>query len=257
MSQSAPKPSVDWRTVQSRVTVFHPGDVPASNLSEWWEYAFKGVPLLRDETRHLEGIRSLGGVVDDAMWTANAGSERTDFILQPSNNLPPQPGTVWGQSTVAGPHHEVVRRMVNPIHKYLERVERVNRLAFGAVLVAPGPNLDVVIATLISALPQMGLDRLQTPDFVFRINRRLHSRHSPDLAINRLFTWSIAQGQTIALTAGRQPSQSDSIQYAANVELDINTVPAIPGAIPVEKSVVILDELVTLGLEIVEKGDVL
>ena len=257
MSQPAPKPSIDWLTVQSRVTVFHSGDVSASNLSAWWEHAFEGVPLLRDETRHLEGVRSLGGVVDDAMWIANAGSERTDFILQPNNNVPPQPNTVWGQSTVAGPHNEIVRSMVNPIHKYLEQVERIDRLAFGAVLVAPGPNLDAVIATLTGALPQLGLDRLQTPDFVFRINRRLQSRHSPALTINRLFTWSIAQGQTVTLAAGPQPSQSHSIQYAANVELDINTVPETPRSIPVRESAVILDELVTLGLEIVEKGDVL
>ncbi len=147
--------------------------------------------------------------------------------------------------------------MVDPIHKYIEKVERVNRLAFGAVLVAPGPSLDAVVATLTGALPQLGLDRLQTPDFVFRINRRLQSRHSPALTINRLFTWSIAQGQTVTLAAGPQPSQSHSIQYAANVDLDINTVPVAPRAIPVDKSVVILDELVTLGLEIVEKGDVL
>ena len=257
MSQSAPKPSVGWQTVQSRVTVFHSGDASTSNLNNWWEYAFEGVPLLRDETRHLEGVRSLGGVVNDAMWTANATSERTDFILQPNNNMPPQPETVWGQLTVAGPYHEVVRSMGVPIQKYLNEVGRVNRLAFGATLIAPGPSLDAVVTTLSGVLPQLGLDRLQTPDFVFRINRRLQSRHAPALAINRLFTWGIAQGQTVTLAAGLQPSQSHSVQYAANVELDINTVPVTSRGIPVEKSVVILDELVDLGLEIVEKGDVL
>lgn len=256
MSQSPPKPSIGWQIVQSRVTVFRSGDVSTNSLSDWWEDAFKGVPLLRDETRHLEGVRSLGGVVDDVMWTANAGPERTDFILQPNNNTPPQPNTVWGQSTVAGPHYEVALNMVDPIHKYLEKVGRVNRLAFGAVLVAPGPSLDTVIAALSGVLPQLELDRLQTPDFVFRINRRRQSRNSPTLTINRLFTWSIAQGQTVTLAAGPQPSQSHSIQYAANVELDINTVPVTSRDIPVEKSVAILDELVELGLEIVEKGDV-
>jgi hypothetical protein len=257
MSESTPKPSIGWQAVQSRVTVFHSGDASTSNLSDWWKDAFGAIPLLRDETRHLEGVRSVGGVVNDTMWTANAGSERTDFILQPNNNMPPEPGTVWGQSTVAGPHHTVAHSMGIPIHKYLAEASRVNRLAFGAVFVAPGPSLDAVIATLSGVLPQLGLDGLKTPDFVFRINRRRQSRHSPAVTINRLFTWSIAQGQTVTLAAGPQPSQSHSIQYAANVELDINTVPVTPRGIPVEKSVVILDELVDLALEIVEKGDVL
>ena len=258
--ESVPTPHIDWRTVQSRITVFHPEEASSDTLRGWWENAFKGVPLSRDETRHLEGIRSLGGVVDKALWTANAGTGRTDFLLQPpDSDMPPQSDPVWGQPMFAEPYHEVARAMVNPIRGYLEKSGRVDRLAFGMTLVAPaGPDLGAVIATLANALPRLKLDGLETPDFIFRVNRRTKSQHSPALVVNRLSTWSIAQGQIVTSSLGPQPSHSFSNQYAASVNVDINTVPvaATSRGIPPGRSTGVLDELVTFGLEIMEKGDV-
>ena len=258
--ESVPRPRIGWLTVQSRITVFHREGTPTDILREWWEDAFEGIPLLRDETNHLEGTRSLGGVVDNAVWTANAGSGRTDFFLQPPDgDAPPQPDPVWGQPAFAEPYDEVARATVNPIHTYLEKAESVDRLAFGMRLVVPaGPDLRAVMTTLASILPRLDLSGLDTPDFIFRVNRRTKSQGLPVLTINRLSTWSVAQGQVVTTSLGPQPSHSFSTQFAASVNLDINTAPESAPAhgIPPENAIGVLDELVTLGLEIVEKGDV-
>ena len=246
----------EWHTVQSRVTIFYSGNSVMDSISDWWRNTFTE-PLLRDETRNLEGTRVIGGLVNNRQWTTSFSQSRIDCILQPKNATP-QPGAVWQMQPASGSYSQIIHDMTDPVRKLLDQVSNINRLAVGSTLLTPGPSLHETYTVLASYLPGILLDQVDAPDFTFRINRRRTSTKSPTLIINRLATWSIVQGQSveIAASSGGQTSQSNAVQYAANLELDINTAPVAPRSIPRDRSRALLDELIELAIEITDKGDV-
>ena len=255
MSNLNPTQPPQWHTVQSRVTIFYSGNAVMNSISEWWRNTFTE-PLLRDETRNLEGTRVIGGLVNNRQWTTSISQNRIDCILQPTN-APPEPGAVWQIQPASGSYSEIIYDMADPIRKLIDQVPNVNRLAVGATLLTPGPSLHETYTVLASFLSGIPLDQVDAPDFTFRINRRRKSTKSPTVTINRLATWSIAQGQSVEIaSSGGQTSQSNVVQYAANLELDINTASIAPRSIPHERSPALLDELIGLAIEITDKGDV-
>ena len=245
-----------WHTVQSRVTIFHSGNSVMDSISDWWRNTFTE-PLLRDETRNLEGTRVIGGLVNNRQWTTSVGQSRIDCILQP-NNAPPEPGAVWQMQPASGSYRQIIYDMADPVRKLIDQISNIDRLGVGSTLLTPGPSLHETYTVLASYLPGIPLDQVDAPDFTFRINRRRKSTKSPTETINRLATWSIAQGQSVEIAASisGQTSQSNAVQYAANLELDINTALVSPRSIPLERSHALLDELIGLAIEITEKGDV-
>lgn len=104
-------------------------------------------------------------------------------------------------------------------------------------------------------LPNLNLRGLATPDFTFRVNRARTSKNQAEVLINRLPTWSIAQGQNVTVVPNQPGPHTGPVQYAAALELDINTDPAHSGEFNKGASAAIFDELADLAIEIAEEGD--
>ena len=131
------------------------------------------------------------------------------------------------------------------------------RLAFGAEMVLPVDNHVEGYHLLSSYLP-FEVDGVNSSDFRYQINRRRDSKMGiPDLKINRLSKWSILRvqaqiGSPAAPTAVRQLPDL----YACNLELDINTTPDFDGELQPDDCSRIFNELIELGKEIAQEGDI-
>ena len=89
---------------------------------------------------------------------------------------------------------------------------------------------------------------------------RRDSKVSVDnLKLNRLSKWSVAatQGVLVSFTPSQIAAVPTSRQiYAGRLELDINTAPDFAGELDRGKLSQLFNELMELGTEIAEKGDV-
>lgn len=101
-------------------------------------------------------------------------------------------------------------------------------------------------------------------DFLYQINRprKISSVESFECSVNRLSKWS-ASKWSVSLFAGSgsDPSQltqyiTKPTQFAVRLELDINTAADFVGELDSEKLPHIFRELVELGKEIANKGDI-
>lgn len=137
----------------------------------------------------------------------------------------------------------------------------IDRIAFGAVLIQPVETPDKGYQCLSRYVPGLNIELDNLSDFLLQINRPLESSSSVSgVAINRLMKWSVASYLTVEgkLSARRTstthiPAKQD---YACQLELDINTVPEHDQVLEWEKLAGLFDELVILGQEIAQKGDV-
>jgi hypothetical protein len=151
--------------------------------------------------------------------------------------------------------------------RWLPNCPAIKRLAFGGVLFQPVDDHQSAHRRLNQYLRKIEIDP-DTRDFLYRINRRTPSlANIPGLLINRLTTWMAVQ-YTVEISARLEnplvnrliPERSQLIpqgeQYACILELDINTVPELPGGVlPHDKLPDIFAEFIEIGKEIAAHGD--
>ena len=97
-------------------------------------------------------------------------------------------------------------------------------------------------------------------NFMYQINRPRESASVPSFTVNRLSKWSVAAFESVSITVS--PSSVRAVGYAdfpmhmSALELDINTSPKPDALIPSDEIPQLFHELVSLGLEIAERGDI-
>ena len=217
--EDQPRPSNDirdWLTLQARLTTFHPDGTPMPDIAEWWQHTFRTEPD-RIESMPRERSVQVGGNLPDGYLTVSSIPGRTDFILEPANEQSINSDRDWPGLSVRS-YHEVVGNMVTPVRHWLNTQTPVYRLAVGARLLAPSPDLDSVYRSLGKFLPGIHLEGISNPDFIFRINRQRHSTHEPTVLINRVAAWSTAQGQNVTIPVGHEHPNPSTIQFAAHLE---------------------------------------
>jgi hypothetical protein len=133
------------------------------------------------------------------------------------------------------------------------------RLAFGAVLLQPVDGLAEGYR-LLSSYVQLQIDPENTSDLLYQINRRrVSSSGITGLTINRLAKWSVLRLQrNLFMLSPGSPVQShtQSEAFACRLELDINTAPEFEGELPQAELPSLIQELVEMGREIAEQGDI-
>ena len=250
------QPSIeDWLALQARLTSFHASDekVERSNIADWWSNAFGDKPE-RIEEKPREGALQLTGDVPQGQLTVYNSTTRTDFILEPTSEQVKANSADWPVLAL-GPYWQAIEGIAEPVKGWLDIAPPAYRLALGAILLLPAPSLDSVYRVLGELLPGLNLNGISTPDFLYRINRQRSSRQLPCVVINRLAAWSTAQGQNITITAGSGQPRPGPMQYAAHLELDINSSTEEEHQVDAETAQALLQELIELGAEITKEGD--
>jgi hypothetical protein len=245
--------SAEWLALQTRLTTFHTEGADAPDLVSWWQEAFGSEPE-RAESRHTEQSFQVSGPLAGNQLTVDSSPGRTDFVLEPGGVPVRTINADWSVPST-GLHYEATGAMVEPVGHWLKTGAPVHRLALGALLLMPSKDLISVYRLLSNFLPGINLDGVSTPDFLFRVNRPRNSRRRPDTIINRLAAWSTAHGQSITIGADQRQLTTGPVQYAAHLELDINTQTRRETSFRPEISFELLQELIELATEIAEQGD--
>ena len=242
-----------WDAVSLRMTAF---PKPGSEItaSDWWKSVVGEVPEQQSMSPRSGEFLELGkygpGILE---LKINPVSVNWIHRLEEQ-----QQGTV---RTSLGDFTDTSENFCSLIAKWFsfDAVPSLVRLAFGAVLIQSTQSKEESLARLANYIKSVKLDPSNTFDFLYQINRRRLSNLTIDgLEINRLMKWSVGQIRVLVTHSdGRTsfiPAPSESV---VQLELDINTVSDFEGEITREQLPKLFKELVELGAEIAEKGEVL
>ena len=136
----------------------------------------------------------------------------------------------------------------------------LTRLALGAVLFMPTDDREQGYRLLDNYLPKLEIDVDGSSDIFYQINRpRSSMTDIPGLELNRLSKWSV-----LRLSAGSfrfdsdEPVVSKSVQegFSVRLEFDLSTPSNYGKLLPVNRLQKLFGELMSLGMEIAELGDV-
>lgn len=241
--------NTEWKAESLRLTAFLS---PSAQIGEedWWKMLIGELPD-RKTSQPKTGIQKQEGKFKsekiDGQLVLTVQPSRIDWQIVPLDM--PDSGF-----PVIGLFLDSIDSFSELMLRWLQDAPPLQRLAFGAVL-----NQNTVSSQegyeRLSNYLTFNLDK-DSSEFLYQINRPRISQNLNNLIINRLSKWSIN------LLAGFMFSPNEPMRYlkpadfALCLELDINTSADFSGELAPEESLKIFQELVKLGQEIAEKGDI-
>ena len=239
-----------WETENLRVSLFPPSPTElwedSGLLTGLWEGVTDAKPDSVD-SRPKGRITKVGGNTAEGSLLLVGQRNKIDWL-------------VVGEPTSVFPELRDVNGVLDLLRKATERslgkFAQVQRLAMGAVLMAPVRDPTQGLKQLSQFLPRLELDSMEGVDFIYRVNRRRRSTVVPHVRINRLAKWSIVQAGNLQITLDTEPALNTStVRFARRLELDINNDPRA-GVMGRAKIPELLDEFVSLASELSLKGDI-
>jgi hypothetical protein len=245
---------VGWEALLLQMIAFPAQSLPPDFASAWTEFTGeepestirkKGVQLEEKGVYHDAMLT----ITTDLLRTACAASPRVDF-----QEVPSQLPTLGEFADANGWFGDLITQWLD------RRRPSIKRLAFNATLVRYTDNRDAVYHLLGRYLHAVKVTPASS-DLLYRINRRRPGEVVPGgLWINRLSTWSSVkftiQAQGVTQSGEPIPAFTTSEQNACRLELDINTDQDYSQTLAPDHLPQLFRELVSLGTEIAERGDV-
>lgn len=144
------------------------------------------------------------------------------------------------------------------MHRWLsEYSPNLQRLGLGVDIFLLAENKEDSFVKLAPYIP-VRIDPPNTSDFIYQINRVRDSVSGiGGLRINRLSKWGALKFEFGVPVEGGDFPLPGLERFSTRVELDINTTSDFSGILNRDESHSVLDELVGLAREIIEKGDIL
>ena len=245
--------STNWKVETFRITLF-PNDIANVSVERLWEVAIGEEP---DEIHFQKGKFDAREIefANGRMVLAKQ-NDRIDwrYLSKPDDD------TDILQLPVIGGFKEELAAITEWAHESIFSPDMfaIKRLAFGAVLLQPVATLQDAYSFFEPLLPTLDLDGVQ--DFYYQVNRRRKSKVFAEIEINRLNKWNAYIGTLVNMAVNpSQKSQTSSTtdsSIASRLELDVNTWQENTEPLPSERLPIIFDELVELGSEICEDGDI-
>ncbi|MEO8631263.1 MAG: hypothetical protein ABI612_24685 [Betaproteobacteria bacterium] len=238
-----------WLASTLRLTAFSQRN-DHDGASSWWKTLFDEAPE-SSTTRSKEDFLQDEGMFHGHRLSLTTRPRRVDWLLVPV--LDPLKALPENAFPSLGPFDDVLQPFLDPMHKWLSVATPFTRLAFGAVLEHPEATLQKAYEFLQPSLPNVRLDPKNSLEFLYQVNRPRDSRVMDGLQINRLSKWlGISGSLFVAFDDARQVRTQFNV---ARLELDISS-PA-DNEVPLEaaKATSLLDELVSLGIEISVQGE--
>ena len=249
-SKIAETTKLEWQAITLRVTSFFN---PVINISEnqWWEDVTGRSPEV-DQRNPKEFRRETVGDWKGRKLALLLQPDRCDWVLTSDNQE-------WAQ---IGEFQEAAESLFDLISEWLSRRPDVVRLAFGAIVSIGVENVQAGYHKIGLLVPGLRFDE-NCSDFLYQMNRRRPlGTEVPNLKLNRLGRWSVAGKRAVHMTFGPEGSSVEAEsppEFNCQLLLDVNTLPTPEMALnglPQERLVTLLRELVDLGYEISEKGDI-
>lgn len=241
-----------WQAETLRLTAF---TSPAIDLGQqnWWaelvgETPETTVSRAKGGERHEEGRFESGKLV------LRIQPARVDWMLVPLVD----PEKELESIPTMGTFSDSLKSFMPLMSRWLQSAPRSQRLAFGAILMQPVQDRAMGYRQINAYLP-FRLDSETSSDFFYQINRPRDSTSGiPGLRINRLGRWSVAYFQGVRMTISPAARGVAPVEehHACRLELDINTAADFQAEFSGEQLAAIFRELVDLGKEIAEKGDI-
>jgi hypothetical protein len=245
---SQQRPLSEWNAESLRLTAFILPDIPIQSES-WWNVATGGDPEnIEINLKHRRRTESGPHADDFLVLQVNPG--RIDWILSD------RPGTE-NQSSESR-FVDRLKPFTCLVNKWLPVCPRLMRLAVGAVLRLPGMSREESYLMLSNYL-NFDLDPRKSSDFLYQINRFRPSDVISGMQINRLCSWTAVH--FIRALVNLMPHAAvlgpeASTNYYCRLELDLNTAPESFGLLVHERLPELFMEMVEMGSEIAEKGDI-
>lgn len=236
----------EWQGTLFRLTAFPAPDFVIGEQN-WWEEFVGDLPEQKT-TQPKTGEITEQGEFHNGILVLNMLPTRINWLYA----APDQQILTTKRLPTLGQVDEEVKIFVNIMNTWLEQSSpHLIRLAFGARMILPADSREMAYTTLSQFLP-FGLDSQNSSNFLYRINRKRPSESGfSELTINRLSTWAVIRFQM-----GQVGNSLATEQFVSQLELDINTVPEFDGVFENDVLSNLFSELVELGLEIAEKGDI-
>jgi len=255
----------DSEEPQAREIAWHPGNLRATAFlragierQNWWEEVFGGPPEARSEQPQV-GTLLETGYTELGLVTLTVRPTRVDWVVAAET----ADGGGHEVFPVLGPMTEMFDRFQGFVFGWLgaDTCPEIVRLAFSSDLLHGVESKETGYQLLIPYLPYLQLDPEGASDFTYQINRRRDSRAELEgLRINRLARWMVAvkaqQGAQVDLVASALSLFRGPVAFACNLYLDISTVAEAADIVASSPYRDIFGELVELGSEIAQQGDI-
>ncbi len=252
-SDATRAPETSWSGETLRLSLFY-SPVTELRVNGWWEHVVGQAPDSSTNKPKSGEVVEIGNV-DDAQLVLQSQPRagRVDWIMQAAA------GELSEQSPSLFP--VMSASFINRMTRFLKvpGIPPLNRMAFGAVVLLPVTDPEQGYRTLSDYLP-FDIDRTNSSDFLYQINRLRSSKNLSDLKINRLMKWSVGLSQRSSFAIDAQKLMAvathETVAVNCRIELDINTVFAADRSLPNDRLESLMMELQELAREIVQEGDI-
>jgi hypothetical protein len=262
MPQSPSSKPSNWQAESFRLSLFLAPDVRA-NGEGWWTKVAGAEPENRN-AKPARGELIESGFLAGNVLTLSVQPSRVDWFLSPNFFPEGDDGRAVGIKSV-GAFESTGQTFLPTLINWLNDCPAIVRLAYGAVLLEPVDNREAGYLRIAEYLPAVKVDPFGSEDFFYQINRPRESRAVKGLRLNRLSKWSVSSYQPLSIAIGVPQGQSGqplvhshggTPAIACRAEFDLSTPGGVQDKLPHDALPGIFEELVILGAEIAQKGDI-
>ena len=245
----------DWHAESLRLSAFLVDSTTPAETHYWQLLLGKAPEEQRNQPQ--QQLYTEEGSFLSGRLRIQARPNRLDWRLFPDPNNPPV------EIPSLGSYSPLENRFRELMLQWLSGCPPVHRLAYAGVFLLPCENSLDVYAKLDNFLPSVDVDRENSRDLTYRINRRRKSNSGLEgLEINRMSTWSAIQiiGTLVDITAAGthapKITQLSNTRHLCRLELDVNTSPDYTHELDKNHMPSLFNELVDAANEIALRGDI-
>ena len=242
----------DWQVESLRLTLFR--SKPIETVTPLWVTLTGEKPEKVDSQPRANIIAEAGTVVLGYL-THISDPLRINWTLSPSQEQQQKTASF----PTLGSLLEIKGQFIKMMNNWLasDDVPATNRIALGVVSTIVNDNRESAYKQLSTLLHHVQIDIENSTDFLYQINRPIHSEVESTLIINRLSKWSVARLVGIGFLVKEKPEAIQDTReiFASRLELDINTSHDNKNLFSKEKLPLLLQELSQLVDQISTEGD--
>jgi len=258
MPQSSGSIASNWQAESLRLTVFLATNVQLKDEG-WWAKITGTVPENKI-AKPSRGELVEAGIFQGNALTLSVQPGRVDWILGPNASIEDNLSEIKSVGTFESAGATFSATMSN----WLKDCPSTIRLAYGVVLLEPVENREKGYLRITEYVPAVKIDPRGSEDFFYQINRPRESTTTKGMRLNRLSKWSVASFQPVRFSIGIAQNQPQPLVYshggtpamACRAEFDLSTAAGFLQELPHDMLPSIFNELVALGSEIAQFGDV-